>query len=154
MDVAAKLSNASPRKKRFGTVVCGMMLQLLDIANGQEASILDGDLDQNLQNAFPHLIDKYKSSFKPVKVNQFQSVTDTPSVNRCATEPTQSSTEKSVYRSITVPSKPIGHQYATCQRIKPMVEIIQDKHHNPCQYVNNVVKVCKLIPNKTNLLKP
>lgn len=53
-----------------------MMLQLLDIANGQEASILDDDLDQNLQNIFSHLIDKYKSSFKPVKLNQFKSVTD------------------------------------------------------------------------------
>ena len=39
MDVTTKLSQASGRKKTtFSTLCCGMMLQLLDIANGQDAS--------------------------------------------------------------------------------------------------------------------
>ena len=157
MDVATKLSQASERKKAtFGTLCCGMMLQLLDIANGQDASILDDELDHNLINAFPHLIDKYKSSFKPVKQNQFKSITNTDalSINRLDAASASLPNEHSVHRSVTVPSKPLGHQYATCNRIKPMVERVQQPKHQQKIDVTKAVKTNHLILRKAPGLKP
>ena len=109
LEVANQLHNASKRKRKFGVLVSGFMLQMLEIAKGQEASIMDDDLDVNLENSFPLLIDKYKTSFKPVKAMKFKSIGDNSDV-------------ASVDRSITAPTKALGHVQAPSGRIKSNLE--------------------------------
>ena len=69
----------------------------------------------NLENSFPLLIDKYKTSFKPVKAMQYKSVGDNSDV-------------ASVDRSITAPTKVLGYVQAPSGRIKSNLENTKSRY--------------------------
>ena len=136
LEVANQLHSASKRKRKFGVMVSGFMLQMLDIAKGQEASIMDDDLDVNLESSFPLLIDRYKTSFKPIKAMQFKSIGDNSDV-------------ASVDRSITAPTNALGHVQAPSGRIKSNLEIIR-KGIVPKPSTGKPISVNNLMFQKTN----
>ena len=109
MEVANQLHGACERKRKFGVMVSGFMLQMLQVAKGQDAEVLDDEFDSVLEKNFPLLINKYKTSFKPVKTAKFNAVMDTSDV-------------ASVDRSITAPTKSLGHSYAPMGRLKSNME--------------------------------
>ena len=75
MEFASKISDCCKRNYKYGTIVSGIMLKMLDIAKGHEASNI-GSFEESLEKSFPQLIQKYTLAFKPVKTNQYNSVTE------------------------------------------------------------------------------
>ena len=171
MDVASQLRNGCERNGKMGSIVCGMMLQMLDIVKGQDPRNFSDNLDNNLNSAFPHLLEKYRSCFKPVKDNMFKSntvaanedrsvnrsnnsdidlvnhisstnVSDTVVNNKCDDQLQRNET------SIVIPKRPIGQSNASCLRKRPMVEKIEEKCLKKRQ-VGKYIKVDNLVlPNK------
>ena len=171
MDVASQLRNGCERNGKMGSIVCGMMLQMLDIVKGQDPRNFSDNLDNNLNSAFPHLLEKYRSCFKPVKDNMFKSntvsanedrsvnrsnnsdidlvnnisltnVSDTVVNNKCDDHLQRNET------SIVIPKRPIGQSNASCLRKRPMVEKIEEKCFKKRQ-IGKYIKVDNLVlPNK------
>ena len=161
VEITSKLCNASERNKKFGILVSGMMLQLLEIANGNTGTNLGDDLEANMKEFFPQIIDKYKTQFQPSKkIAKFNSLSMKKdiSVNRKENQLTDfgddvKMEEVSVNRDIVVPSKPIGYIHATCRRKKPRVEIMKKKLAT--SYNNTkTISVENLQFTKINALKP
>ena len=69
MEVASKLSYVCKRSHKYGTIVSGIMLKMLDIAKGHEAANI-GSFEESLDKSLPQLIQKYTLAFKPVKSDQ------------------------------------------------------------------------------------
>ena len=166
IEITNKLCNASERDKKFGTLVSGMMLQLLEIANGNVAEDLGDTIDENLEKVFPRILEKYRTQFKPRKIQRYNSMTaksEDKSVHRSGIEISSSNVdtdcfitsgkEDSVNRKVIVPSKPIGQAYATCRRKKPMVEQVKNKYIQSSK-TSKVVSIHNLHTSKANLLKP
>ena len=104
MDVASKLSNASQRNKKCGTLVSALMLHMLDIANVKSSSDLSSDLESNLNDNFHSLVQNYNTSFR--------SVTDVSAQ--------QNST------SVTLPPNAMLHNLASSKRLIPHVEKLKN----------------------------
>ena len=67
MSVASKLSEHSRRNKTFGKAVSGMLLQMLDIGDGNGLKRLSDNMDQNESEIFQPLLQKFNCSFKQYK---------------------------------------------------------------------------------------
>ena len=74
MDVASKLSDVCKMSHKYGTIVSGTMLKMLDITKGHKADNI-GIFEESLEKSFPQLIKKYTLAFKPVKTYQYNGVT-------------------------------------------------------------------------------
>ena len=86
-------------EKTYGAAVSGLMLHMLDIANGKSSSVLISDLETNINENFNNLIQNYNTSFR--------SGTDV------------SDEQKSI--SVTLPPKAMHHHLATTKRLIPNV---------------------------------
>ena len=69
MYVASKLIYACNRIHQYATIVCGIMLNMLDIAKGHEATNIV-NFKESIEKSSPQLIQKYTAAFKPVKIAQ------------------------------------------------------------------------------------
>ena len=99
IDITSKLISTSQRSNKFGLVVSGMLLQLLNVEEGETSAEISFDLDGNLESKFPRMIERYKISIKEAKLGK-----------------------QSEFTSLKPPSKPLA-QYLGCKgRLKPTVE--------------------------------
>ena len=98
MSVASKLSEHSRRNKTFGKAVSGMLLQMLDIGDGNGLKRLSDNMDQNESKIFQPLLQKFNCSFKQYK----------PKKDNCL--------------ALGIPSKPISYHLATKDRLKSNAE--------------------------------
>ena len=112
-----------------------MMLQLLEITNGNTATNLGDNLEANMNELFPQIVYKYRAQLQPSKkVAKFNSMSMNKDVyvNRNKNQLTDfgddvDKDKLSVNRDAIIPSKPIGYQYATCRRKIPRVEVMKKK---------------------------
>ena len=63
MDVASRLSGASQRNKKLGTLISGFMLHMLELADQSVFTEVDNKYEITMEEKFPQLIHLYKSSF-------------------------------------------------------------------------------------------
>ena len=99
MEIASTLSSASQRNHRFGLVVRGILLQLLNVADGYASAEVSCNLDDNLESIFPKMIERYKNSMKDAKLSK-----------------------KIDFTSLRPPTKPMDQHMGSKGRIKSTVE--------------------------------
>ena len=63
MDVASRLSGASQRNKKLGTLISGFMLHMSELADQSVFTEVDDKYEITMVEKFPQLIHLYKSSF-------------------------------------------------------------------------------------------
>ena len=125
MEVASKLSDACKRSHKFGTIVSGIMLKMLDIAKGHKVTNI-GNFEESLEKSFPKLIQKYTLAFKPVKTNQYIGLTSLQKriSNQAATTTDAENHDEKKGMQLTiarVPPRCLGNRHASSSRLKPFV---------------------------------
>ena len=87
-----------------------MLLQLINVAEGEISADIICDLDANLESIFPKIIERYKNSIKEAKLSK-----------------------RIDFTSLHLPSKPLSQHLGNNGRLKPTVE----KQRNSCHAISN-----------------